>query len=1459
MPDEATLVEYLKRVTTDLRQARRQIADLRSGRTDPVAIVAMGCRYPGGVRGPEDLWRLVADGVDAIGGFPTDRGWDLDALFDPDPDRSTSSHTRRGGFLYDADSFDAEFFGISPREALATDPQQRLLLEVAWETLERAGIDPGTLRGSDTGVYTGVMYSDYATRLRQVPEEVAGLVGNGSAPSVASGRLSYTFGFQGPAITVDTACSSSLVALHMAARALRDGECSLALAGGVTVLATPGLFVEFSRQRGLSADGRCRSFGAGADGAGFSEGVGLVLLERLSDARRNGHPVLALLSGSAVNQDGASNGLTAPNGPSQQRVIRAALASAGLRADQVDAVEGHGTGTSLGDPVEAQAVLATYGSARGARPPVRLGSVKSNLGHTQAAAGVAGVIKMVMAMRHGVLPRTLHVEEPSEHVDWSAGAVELLSREVAWPAGEEPRRAGVSSFGISGTNAHVILQEAPAVEAVEESQAAPADPDDDGFTAVQPPTTPWLLSARSAEVLRAQGERLLAINEGCDTAEGCDPAEIGRALAVDRAVFRHRAAIIAEDEAGRRTALTALAAGATAPGLVTGSAGAQPRVAFVFTGQGSQRPGMGAELYAASPVYREALQEVLEVLDPLLDEPLTPLLTAQPATATPEAARLDRTRFTQPALFAVETALYRTLTHYGPTPDVVAGHSIGEVAAAHAAGLLELADACKLVAARGALMDALPDGGAMAALRASEQEVLESLESLRATAGMAGRIDIAAVNGPRAVVVSGDADAVREVMAYWRHRGSRVKALKVSHAFHSAHMDGMLAAFAEAAAGVKLREPVIPLVSTLTGRAEPRMLEPAYWAEQVRGTVRFHDAVRQMAEDGASVFIEIGPDAALAPLVDESTAAGTVVVPALRRDRPEPRTLATALATLHVNGAPVDWSRWFAAAGGDGARRGAVALPTYPFRRVRYWLQEPDSLRTADASDAGFWDAVAASDSSAAAAALGLEDAAPGLDAVLPALAAWRNRHDRWFRFEWRRAPEPADGRLTGRWLLVGDAAADDVIRALTEAGAEVVRTREGGALAGVLVVADEPGEFAAEETWETGAAGEDLRPWVLTRQAVTVAVADDDAPTGRAELWDSPHALIDLPAELDARTGTALASVLAKGEEDRVAIRGSGTWHRRLLPTPAPEPDHTPALRSGSTLVVGEGRLARGFAAALEAQGAAQVVTAAATTVSGEFLRALTSERPLVAAAIIAEASAGYGHAAAAGASATASTAATILDSLTRTDPIPFLLLSDSLPGLLGSGGGTVHATFESIAQSRRAAGLPARAVAVGPGASVGLLTHALAASGPVSLAVIDSVADLDDTARSRPLLRDAPRLAAAPTTAEDTAQAEALRGRLAAADADGRLDLLVELVRVHAAAVLGHDSAAEVSAEASLVELGFSSFTALELRGLLSQDTGLDISAMAVFDHPTPASLARHLYAGLGAGAGQQDSDRL
>ncbi|MEU5589881.1 SDR family NAD(P)-dependent oxidoreductase [Streptomyces chrestomyceticus] len=932
MANEEKLRDYLKRVTTDLAQTRERLREIEDRRPEPIAIVGMACRFPGGVSSAEGLWELVESRGDGIGPFPSDRGWPEDVV-DPDPDAVGKSVSGEGGFLYDAAEFDAEFFGINPREALAMDPQQRLLLETSWEALENAGIDATALRGSPTGVFTGLFYHDYLPT-HPMPEEIEGYVGVGATASVASGRVAYVLGLEGPAVTVDTACSSSLVALHLAAQSLRSGESTLALAGGVKVMATPNTFVDFSRQRAVALNGRCKSYAEGADGTAWGEGVGVLVVERLSDARRNGHKVLAVVRGSAINQDGASNGLTAPSGPAQQRVIRAALADAGLKPVDVDVVEGHGTGTRLGDPIEAQALLATYGQDRPEDRPLWLGSVKSNIGHAQAAAGVASIVKMVAAMERGIVPATLYAERPSSQVDWDAGAVRLATEAVPWPeTGERPRRAGVSSFGFSGTNAHVIIEQAPAAD--EESPAPGAAPEAaDGVAGTELSLLPWVVSGRSEAGLAGQAGRLAEFVGASEP--DVRPVDVGWSLVSSRAVLEHRAVVLGSGREELVAGLGAVAEGRDLPGVVSGVAGGAGKVGFVFTGQGAQRVGMGRQLYEAFPVFAAAFDEVCAGLDAHLEGSLAAVVRGEGDSSWPGGGRIDETVWAQPALFAVEVALFRLLASWGVAPQVVAGHSIGELAAAHVAGVWSLDDACAVVAARGRLMQELPSGGAMVAVEAAEERVREVI------AGRPG-VGIAAVNGPRAVVLSGVEDDVLAVAEELAQAGARTRRLQVSHAFHSPLMEPMLDRFAEAITQVTYHVPTVTMVSALTGGpVSEEVTDPSYWVRHVREAVRFADAAEAMRGLRVGTFIELGPDGVLSGMGPQTrtdsegqdTTGSEAWLPLLRRGRDESRAVLTALAKVFVRGVPVAWDALYT---GTGAQR--VDLPTYAFQRHRYWLK----------------------------------------------------------------------------------------------------------------------------------------------------------------------------------------------------------------------------------------------------------------------------------------------------------------------------------------------------------------------------------------------------------------------------------------------------------------------------------------------------------------------------------------
>ncbi len=1451
-------------------------ATAATGSDEPVAIIGMACRFPGGITTPEDLWQLLVDGGDAIGGFPTDRGWDP----------STVNATGTGGFLTDAASFDAGFFGISPREALAMDPQQRLLLETTWESIERAGIDPAAIRGSRTGVFVGTNGQDYLELMRGSIDDTDGHAGTGIAASVLAGRIAYTFGLEGPAMTVDTACSSSLVALHLAAESIRRGECDLALAGGVTVMSTAGPLTELGRQGALSPDGRCKAFAEGADGAGFAEGVGILLVAPLSAAKRLGHPILAVLRGSSVNQDGASNGLTAPNGPAQQRVITQALANAGLSTQDIDVVEAHGTGTKLGDPIEAEALLATYGRDR--ETPMYLGSVKSNLGHTQAAAGVAGVLKMVLAMRHRLLPRTLHVDTLSSHVDWT-GAVSVLTEPVPWGADGRTMRAGVSSFGISGTNAHVVLEEPPAVP------VAPV---------VEVPAIPYVLSAKSPAALRDLADQLSDVD--------ADPVSVAGAL-TGRSVFDHRAVVVGTDPAGLRAGLRALAQERPDPTVVTGEAGADRRVVLVFPGQGSQWAGMGAALLDHEPVFAQAIDECADALAPHVDWSLHAVLRT--------GVGLERVDVVQPASWAMMVALARVWAARGVTPDAVIGHSQGEIAAAAVAGALSMEDAARVVALRSKAIAAHLSGrGAMVSIAESAEAVTARLAGLDAS--------IAAVNGPAAVVVSGDPAALADLAAACLEDGVRAKMIPVDYASHSAHVEDIHEVLLADLAPITPHQAVVPFRSTVTGDWDPSV-DAEYWYRNLRGTVGLYDAVRELTDAGYDTFVEVSPHPVLTLPIQE-TAGDAAVFGTLRRDDGGPDRLLLALAEAHVRGVAVDW---------PALPGNHVDLPTYPFQRERYW---PTAAPTrAGGSDDELWAALEDPETH-------LNLPADALADLLPALRNWRDRRsadstvDDWrYRTAWRPVTGVRDRAPEGDWLLVTAAGVpDDDVRAAfetagvplrvlvldeTDTDRDTLAARLPNDMAGIvstLAGAEEP--CVAHPDLPLGLALtitlvqalDDTAPvWTLTRGAVSTGDTDPLTNPTQAQVlgvgWtaalEHPHGwggVVDLPAALDPPGARRLLTVLAGATgEDQVAIRATGTLARRVVRAPAGKAPAGGWTPTGTTLVTGgTGQIGPRLVTWLLDQGATDVVLTSRTAKDHDYgpnvsvavcdvadraaLAELLTEladadrpvRTVVHAAAVIELSSLdqtslEDFAKVAGAKATG---ARNLHEL-ATDLDAFILYSSNA-GLWGSGDHAAYvagnAYLAALAQHRRANGLPATAIHWGkwpdsdevrqlfdsddpwgvrrtglipldPDLAMTGLARALADDETVlALTGVDweryyPVFTSGRTTRLFDEIPEVVELNRAPAPAPVTGLAERLRGL----PAGQRKQTLLRIVREEAAAVLGHAGADALPERTAFRDVGFDSVTAIDLRNRLAAATGATLPAALVFDHPNPVALADFL----------------
>ncbi|MGW0520143.1 acyltransferase domain-containing protein [Crossiella sp. NPDC003009] len=1444
-------------MTAELYDTRARLRKVEDGAREPVAIVGMGCRLPGGAATPELLWQLVDGGVDAVRGFPRDRGWDL---------RPGADYAQVGGFLAEAAEFDAAFFGISPREALAMDPQHRLLLETTWETVEHAGIDPTTLHGTATGVFAGCSNQDYLAGPRTLPAEVSGHLMTGNSNAVASGRIAYTLGLSGPAVTIDTACSSSLVALHLAAQALRSGECDLALAGGVTVLSTAAVFTELAKQGGLAGDGRCKAFAAAADGAGWGEGAGILLLQRLSDAERDGRKILAVLRGSAVNSDGASNGLTAPNGPAQQRVIRAALAAARLAPAEVDVVEAHGTGTALGDPIEAQALLATYGQDRDR--PLWLGSVKSNLGHTQAAAGVAGVMKMVLALRHQRLPRTLHVDEPTPQVDWSAGAVSLLTEPVAWPAGERPRRAGVSSFGIGGTNAHVIIEEAPARR---ESEPAPTR---EHVRTIEPAPTahpvPLLLSGRTQAALRAQAGKLRDFL----TTRPHIP-DLAHSLATTRTAFPQRAVLLTEPTA-LDDGLRALHEDAPFPGLLHGTANLPARPVFVFPGQGAQWPGMATDLIAHYPVFANRFTACAQALAPYLDRPLADLAADERALA-----RVD---VVQPVLWAVMVSLAELWRSFGVEPAAVIGHSQGEIAAACVAGILSLDDAARLVALRSRELIPLAGHGGMLSVTLPEAPVRELLTR------WGDRLSVAAVNGPATIVVSGDDGALTELeRELSAQRVQRWRIPGVDFTAHSTQIEQIAGGVRACAQDIRPGKASVPFYSTVDGRwMDGAELDGEYWYRNLRRTVRFAEACTALLAQGHRVFIEVSAHPVLTPGLTETAHESereAVVVGTLRREDGGVRRVLGALAEAHVHGVPVDWAQVV-----TGAR---ITLPTYAFQHERFWLSSGAPEATGDelsyridwvpftpapTPPTGTWLLLTADAQDATGAALAT--ALAGRAEVLELPATTADRADFADRLR------AASTEFTGVLSLLGLANGEHP-------------SGLSAALAATLTVVQALGD-----------AGIEAPLWCLTRAATGIEEPADPAQAqlcglGRVAAVEHPRrwgGLLDLPAgEFDPALVTA--ALVGAGEEDQLALRGNGLLARRLVRAPRTrsgrqwKPEGT-VLATVSVPVLA-GHLARWLAAA----GASHVVLAGAEPPDVEQLRAELAEVRLTVTepdtiAVLGKQLAADGEPVRTVIHASGTRPATPdelapLADLTPTDLARALaptvdglaavtelagdsvelVLFSSIAGIWGSGEHTAlsaaNAHLDATAQRRRAAGAPGAAVAWGlwdfgyqvdaPDFGLRLLDPAAALTALRGLLDRDEptgvLADVEWT-RFAPLFtvaRPSPLFTGIPEAVEHNAETGGepeLLGRLTALDPAARRTALLDLVRGHTAAVLGHGDPGAIEADRAFQELGFDSMIAVELRNNLTRATGLRLPTTVIFDYPAPGVLAEHLHDGLFGG---------
>jgi acyl transferase domain-containing protein/acyl carrier protein len=1442
----------------------------------------MACRFPGGVTSPEGLWEVVCGGVDAVSGFPADRGWDLEGIYHPDPAHAGTTYVREGGFVTGVADFDAEFFGISPREALAMDPQQRLLLEAAWEALERSGIDPAALRGTRAGVFIGAGASEYVPSLGSAPRDVEGYVFTGNTLSVASGRLAYVLGLEGPAVTVDTACSSSLVAVHLACQSLRAGDSTLALAGGVTVMGSPAVFVELSRQRALSPDGRCKAFSAAADGFGPSEGAGLVLLERLADATANGHPVLAVIRGSAINQDGASSGLTAPSGPAQEQVIRAALASAGLRPAEVDAVEAHGTGTALGDPIEAQALIAAYGRQRD--QPLWIGSVKSNIGHTASAAGVAGMIKTIMAMRHGLLPATLHAARPSPHIDWDAG-ISLLASAIPWPAAGRPRRAGVSSFGISGTNAHLILEHAPAPA----TAPAPGQP------------APWILSARTPAALDQQAGR---IRDYAAAHPHVTPERIAAALAT-RPLLPHRAVL--------------------SPGThgtdIRGTA-RESQVAFVFPGQGWQWSGMGVELMDCFPAFSQRLRDCDEALRPLTGWSVIEALRADLS---------ERADLVQPVMFAMMVSLAEAWRSLGVEPAAVIGHSQGEIAAACVAGALSLEDAARVIVARSQALRDLAGTGGMVSVGMSRADVESLLDD---------RLSLAAVNSPGSVVVSGDDEALRELVRKCTAAGLRAKRISVDYASHSPDMEAVEERIVRGLSGIGPGSPRAGFCSSVTGEMiGSAALGPEYWYRNLREPVEFETGVRTLVSRGYQTFIEVSAHPVLTVPLEEifetvpgahGTAVGT-----LRRGRRDGGQLLDSAAQAWTHGVAVNWRSWLSGTAVDN-----LDLPSYPFQRRRFWVDRV--IREAAGPQDRFWDAVHRQDADGLAVLLEAEGTAKeNVTAALPVLSAWWQRRGQAalidslrYRVTWKTIPwQPKALRDT--WLVVVPELdhpwIPGCVDALSEHGGDVrvvtldqVGSRADGQLSAVvsLLALDESPSArhplvtkGAADTLtlvrELDQAAVNTRVWFITCGAVTAGEVLT-APL-QAQIWGLSHALaveaperyggqVDLPSDPPSGRLRAMLCAALSADETQLAVRAGGLSARRLVRAPLTDTPRSRSWRPTGTILVtgGSGALGAHIARWLAREGARDLLLLSRRGPSAPGADELRAELTGLGAEVTMLARDAADREAMAevfdryNPSAVFHTAGVVdsspLRSLTLeqfeavlrpklaaarnlhevskdrslTAFVLFSSIASILPTTTDGNYAAANAYLDALAEVRRAQGLPATSVSWGAWSGGGMADDTLAAwlreagmsllSPELATLALGHVLDQDEThavvldvnwekfaaftgGRPMPLVRELPETRALTGRQASVSEAVPSHGAVKWSERE-----LLRLVCTSAAAVASYDHEA-IEADRPLREIGFDSLTGVELRNRLNNATGLRLPATLIFNYPTPQEITCHL----------------